>query len=129
MARIRDRDTLPELLLRRALWKMGFRYRLRARLPGRPDIVFTRDRALVFADGCFWHGCPIHYVAPKTRSDYWTPKIVANVARDKRNDEILRAAGWAVIRLWEHDIEEDANACARTVAAFLRSQRRLSSKK
>lgn len=129
MARIRDRDTVPELLLRRALWKMGYRYRLRPRLPGRPDMVFARDRVLVFADGCFWHGCPIHYISPKTRGDYWVPKIMANIARDKSNDEILRAAGWAVIRLWEHDIEADANACARTVATLLRSRRRLNSKK
>lgn len=129
MARIRDRDTVPELLLRRALWKMGYRYRLRPRLPGRPDIAFTRDRVLVFADGCFWHGCPVHYVEPKTRRTYWSPKIVANIARDRRNDEVLRASGWIVIRLWEHEIEVDAQHCARRVVSILRRCRRRHTKK
>lgn len=128
MSRIRDRDTVPELLLRRALWEKGYRYRLRPRLPGRPDIAFTRARVLVFADGCFWHGCPVHYVVPKTSSSYWSSKIATNIARDKHNDEVLRVAGWTVIRVWEHDIEEDADACARRVAAVLRRRRRRNSK-
>lgn len=128
MARIRDRDTIPELLLRRALWHMGYRYRLRPHLLGRPDIAFARQRVLVFADGCFWHGCPVHYVAPKTRKAYWSSKVMANIARDKRNDELLSAAGWTVLRLWEHDIEGNPNACARKVAAVLRRRRRPNTK-
>ncbi|GAC1674408.1 MAG: hypothetical protein NVS9B2_23860 [Steroidobacteraceae bacterium] len=116
MSRIRDRDTVPEMLLRKALWKMGLRYRLRQRLPGRPDIAFSSAKLLVFADGCFWHGCPEHYRTPKTRTSYWSPKIDMNIARDRRNDALLRAAGWHVVRLWEHEIESDPEASARRVA-------------
>ncbi|MGH8075709.1 MAG: very short patch repair endonuclease [Lysobacter sp.] len=124
MSRIRDRDTVPEMLLRRALWKMGLRYRLRPRLPGRPDMVFSSAKLLIFADGCFWHGCPTHYRPPKTRTGYWLPKIDMNIARDRRTDELLRAAGWHVLRIWEHEIESDPEACARKVAERLCRLRR-----
>lgn len=124
MSRIRSRDTLPEMLLRRTLWRMGLRYRLRSTLPGRPDIVFSSEKLAVFVDGCFWHGCPTHFRAPKTRAEYWSPKIDANIARDRRNDEALHASGWHVCRLWEHEIETNPEASARKVAALLLELRR-----
>jgi DNA mismatch endonuclease (patch repair protein) len=72
-------------------------------IPGRPDIALTRARIVVFVDGCFWHGCAEHAVAPKANADWWRSKLDANVARDRRNDATLRASGWVVVRVWEHE--------------------------
>lgn len=105
MARIRGRDTRPEMRLRKALWHAGLRYRLQVRVEKcAPDVVFPSARVAVFVDGCFWHGCPDHYTFPRTRRDFWLGKLRANVERDIRQSEALRAAGWTVIRLWEHEV-------------------------
>jgi DNA mismatch endonuclease (patch repair protein) len=112
MARIRGQDTEPELQLRRALWSQGLRYRLRIRIAGsRPDLVFPRHRVVVFIDGCFWHGCPYHYVRPRTRHDFWAQKLSANVERDRRLTEQLGQQGWRVVRLWEHEVLDHAAEC------------------
>ncbi|HYO69174.1 MAG TPA: very short patch repair endonuclease, partial [Archangium sp.] len=79
MSRIRGKDTSPERLLRSALWRAGLRFRLQSRTPyGRPDVVFSKARVAVFIDGCFWHGCPDHYVRPRTRNDFWSSKLLEN---------------------------------------------------
>jgi len=107
MSRIRSRDTGPELRLRRALWAGGLRYRLHATTPvGRPDLVFPGPRVAVFVDGCFWHGCPEHYVRPRSRTDFWTGKLRANIDRDRRQTLELENQGWRVVRLWEHTVYE-----------------------
>lgn len=103
MSLIRSKDTKPELVLRSALHRRGLRYRLHAaRLPGKPDIVFSGPKFLVFVNGCFWHGhkCPTGHV-PKTNSVFWAQKITANRARDARNIKQLRAMGWKVSVVWE----------------------------
>ena len=116
MSQIRGMDTKPEVVLRKALWHLGFRYRIRNRLPGQPDLVFTSFRTVVFVDGCFWHKCPEHFVQPKTRTQFWLKKINGNVARDQRNNEALRSEGWHVVRIWEHETKESLeNAVARVV--------------
>lgn len=105
MSRIRGRDTRPEQLLRRALWKVGLRYRLNYRVPvGRPDIVFPGARLAIFIDGCFWHGCPVHYVRPRTSREFWSRKLRENVERDIRQTRVLEGKGWKVERFWEHDV-------------------------
>jgi DNA mismatch endonuclease (patch repair protein) len=106
-------DTAPELRLRSALHALGWRYRVNFRLKFseaavRPDIVFTRRRVAVFIDGCFWHGCPVHMSWPKRNAAFWKQKIEANRARDEMQDRLLREAGWTVVRLWEHQLDEDA---------------------
>lgn len=105
------RDTTTELAVRRILHARGLRYRVDfAPVPGlrrRADIVFTRARIAVFIDGCFWHGCPVHATHPKQNSDYWGPKLAANIARDADTNALLVAAGWAVLRFWEHQTPED----------------------
>ncbi len=107
MSRIRGRDTSPELLLRSALWRAGLRFRLHARTPhGRPDVVFPRLKVAVFIDGCFWHGCPEHYVRPRTRDEFWSSKLRENVERDRRQTLLLEEGGWRVCRFWEHQIFE-----------------------
>lgn len=104
MSRIRSSDTKPEKRLRRILWQNGRRFRKHYPVAGlRVDIAFTRAKVAVMVDGCFWHGCPAHYRRPKERQNYWDAKLKRNLARDKRDDESLRRAGWHVVRIWEHE--------------------------
>lgn len=107
MAGIKSRDTKPELEVRRFLHKSGLRYRLHGRkIPGKPDIVLPRHRAVVLIHGCFWHQhprCKFAYV-PKSRPEFWIPKLAANVARDKRNAIELRKLGWRIFTVWECQI-------------------------
>ncbi len=103
MAAIRSGDTRPEMILRKGLHARGFRFRLHgADLPGKPDIILPKYRALIFVNGCFWHGhgCAL-FVWPKTRAEFWRLKIEGNVARDRRNEATLSASGWRVARVWE----------------------------
>jgi DNA mismatch endonuclease (patch repair protein) len=115
----RSRDTKPELAVRRLLHAAGLRYRVNFRpsptLRRTADIVFTRRRIAVFIDGCFWHGCPIHGTSPKANAGYWGPKRAANVARDRDTTTQLVAAGWTVLRYWEHE-DPTAVAAAITLA-------------
>jgi DNA mismatch endonuclease (patch repair protein) len=103
----RRTDTKPEMALRRALHGQGLRYRkdYRLDLDGarvRPDIAFTARRVAVFVDGCFWHACPEHGTKPASNTWYWGPKLARNVERDRAADAALVAAGWQVVRVWEH---------------------------
>jgi len=103
MSGIRARDTRPEMQVRQILHRMGFRFRLHVRkLPGTPDIVLPRWRAVVFVHGCFWHGhdCP-YFRLPKTRTDFWREKISRNQHKDYSARQSLRAAGWRVGIVWE----------------------------
>ena len=107
MKATRRRDTAPELAIRSALHRAGLRYRVdKAPLPGvrrRADVVFAAARVAVYVDGCFWHGCPLHATWPKANAEFWRRKIEANRARDADTDAALAAAGWEVIRVWEHE--------------------------
>lgn len=104
MARMPRRDTKPEMHLRRELHRRGLRFRVAvAGLPGRPDIVFTRARLIVFVDGCFWHRCPAHHTEPKNNALWWRQKLDRNVERDREKDELLAEQGWLVIHVWEHE--------------------------
>lgn len=127
MAAIRSRDTKPELVLRRGLHALGFRFRLHSRrLPGRPDMVFAKYRAVIFVNGCFWHGhdCDL-FRWPATREDFWRRKIGATVARDHAARTALSEAGWRTATVWECAIKgrsrHDPAALIATVANWLRS--------
>lgn len=116
MSRIRGKNTSPELLLRRALHAAGLRYRIHYRTPaGRADLAFVGARVAVFLDGCFWHGCPDHYVRPRSRTEFWSAKLAENVARDRRQTLTLEAVGWRVCRLWEHEVFETLPAVVRRI--------------
>ncbi len=120
MARIRSRNTTPELRLRKALWAAGIRYRVDYKTPaGRADVAFITKKIAVFVDGCFWHGCPRHYVSPRSSVDFWSAKLTENVERDRRQTLALEAAGWQVIRVWEHEVFESADTVIAAVVAAL----------
>ena len=121
MSHIKRRDTKPERLLRSSLWLRGLRYRVDVKLPGRPDIAFTRARLAIFVDGCFWHGCPVHGRTPNSNRDYWEPKLRRNVERDRANEEKLKEMGWIVLRFWEHEVKNDL---AQTVERVLNELRK-----
>lgn len=123
MARIRSKHTKPERVLRSALWAAGLRYRLHvSELPGRPDIVFKGSRVVVWVDGCFWHGCPEHYVYPRTRREYWSRKLARNVERDRQQTYALENAGWRVVRVWEHDIRGNLENTVERIQGAVRRE-------
>jgi DNA mismatch endonuclease, patch repair protein len=123
MSRIRSKDTSPELRIRKGLHRLGFRFRLHDKnLPGRPDLVLPRYRTVIQVRGCFWHGheCPDGHI-PKSRRDYWEPKLRANAERDERNDQRLKEMGWRVIVLWEceHKSNRDLKTQLKKISAIL----------
>lgn len=129
MARVRAKNTGPELALRHRLWAAGYRFRLHTRLPGKPDLVFPKYRTVVFVDGDFWHGRQWQLRGFKSLDDqmarvhgseYWIAKLKRNVARDRWVDDQLRNLGWKVVRVWESDIATSVDAVASHVDAALR---------
>ena len=126
MARIRGRDTGPELYVRRAVWRQGFRYRLHVkRLPGTPDLVLAQYRVALFVHGCFWHrhGCAKSN-RPSSNQEYWDSKFKRNVARDAENQAKLRQMGWTVVTLWECRLREDTDDALHLLES-LRTSRRM----
>lgn len=122
MERQGRRDTKPELALRRAVWRLGLRYRVDiAPIPGRrrADLVFTRAKVAVYVDGCFWHSCPTHATIPKANREWWVEKLETNVRRDRDTDSRLAAAGWMVVRVWEH---EPVDVAADRIAVLVRGR-------
>ncbi|MBA2740506.1 MAG: very short patch repair endonuclease [Actinobacteria bacterium] len=118
MARVRTRDTAPEIALRRALYAAGLRgWRLHRRLPGRPDLAFGRARVCVFVDGAFWHGHPDVYHGQS--GEFWDRKIARNRDRDARVDAELADRGWSVLRIWDFEVEQDPTECVRRVQEAL----------
>lgn len=121
MRSVRLRDTAPELVVRKLLHGMGLRYRLHKKgLPGTPDIVLDRFSMVVFVHGCFWHrhpGCK-YSSTPKTNQDYWLPKFEANIERDARKEEALRALGWRVLVVWECETRDRAKLESRLRREF-----------
>lgn len=125
----RPRDTRTEIAFRRALHATGLRFNKHRRpvegLRCEPDLLFPGPRLAVFIDGCFWHACPEHRsVRPKTHADWWSQKLDGTVARDRRNDAALEAAGWSVLRIWEHEPTADAVDRVITRIAELRGRTR-----
>ena len=124
MRSVRQRDTAAELALRRELHRLGLRYRVNARplqaVPRRADVVFRNARVAVFVDGCFWHSCPDHGSMPRANSAWWKAKLARTRERDAETAAVLREAGWAVVRMWEH---EDHRTVAETVRSIVVARR------
>lgn len=126
MASIRSRDTQPELIVRRHLHGLGFRYRLAPRdLPGKPDLVLPKHGVVIFVHGCFWHGhtgCRFATV-PATRTEFWTDKIATNRARDHLKETQLLASGWRIAVVWECGLKTEREVALRQLVTFIRSRR------
>jgi DNA mismatch endonuclease (patch repair protein) len=128
MSLIRSRDTKPELLVRKALYKKGFRYQLyRKDLPGKPDLVFPKYKSIILINGCFWHGhnCP-SFKLPLSNIEYWKSKIAKNMARDIKNLQLLRDRGWRVYIVWECSLrkiewKDQPNRVVELIAEWLQS--------
>ena len=124
MSKQRRRDTAPELMVRRILFSRGVRYRVDARpepdLRCKADIMWRGCRLVVFIDGCFWHGCPVHATRPKANEEWWARKLDGNVQRDRRIDAELTLRGWTVLRFWEH---EDPSSVADAICIELATLR------
>jgi len=108
MSRIRSKNTEPELLVRRFLFAKGYRYRIHDRkLPGKPDIVLTKYKTVIFVNGCFWHGhenCK-YFVLPKTKTEWWLNKINQTISQDQKNKNILKQEGWSIFVIWECELK------------------------
>lgn len=121
MSLVKSKNTGPELLVRKLVHSLGYRYRLHgAKLPGKPDLVFAKRKKVVFVHGCFWHrhaGCK-KATTPATRLDYWLPKFERTVERDQQSLERLSALGWSALIVWECDLK-DLNALGQRLKAFL----------
>ncbi|MGY6023146.1 very short patch repair endonuclease [Streptomyces spinosirectus] len=124
MSRQGRRDTAPEVAVRRLLHASGLRYRVNVPVPGARrrtiDIVFGKIKLAIFMDGCFWHGCPQHATQPKANAEWWRTKLDKNIARDRETTDQLRAAGWTVLRFWEHESPEEV---ARQIADIVTERR------
>ncbi len=122
----RPRDTALERSIRSALHREGLRFRKHKRpvvdIRCEADVVFPTERLAVFIDGCFWHGCPQHATRPAANGEWWAAKLNGNMKRDRLNDERLRAAGWTVVRIWEHEKERVAAKRVSEVLEALRSE-------
>ena len=123
MSHIRSKDTSIELKVRKYLFSLGYRYRVNyKKLPGKPDIVFTKKKIAIFIHGCYWHGhnCNSRYAhVSKSNTDYWNTKIQRNQERDKRNIEQLEKDGWKVIVLWECEIKDNFEEKSKYILSFL----------
>lgn len=123
MSHIRSKDTMPEILLRKALWARGWRYRKNyTALPGTPDIALTRRKIAIFVDGDFWHARG-HTSNPgeqiSTNQEYWQKKLSRNVERDREVNDALTEAGWLVLRFWESDIKANLDTCIKKIEEYL----------
>ena len=119
MSRIKSRDSKIEILLRKELWKRGFRYRKNSgKYFGKPDIVLKRHKTVIFVDSCFWHGCKKHCRIPTARKNYWVEKISRNAERDREIVKHYKKDGWKIFRVWEHEMKT-ANGLNRIIDKIL----------
>ncbi|MES4891653.1 very short patch repair endonuclease [Streptomyces sp. NPDC096012] len=127
MSRQASKNTAAELTVRRLLHAAGLRYRVEYPVPGMPrrrmDVAFTSVKVAVLIDGCFWHGCPEHATQPKSNAQWWRQKLDRNMARDVETTEHLVAAGWMVLRFWEHEPPEEVALRIAAAVELRRAQR------
>lgn len=116
MSRIKSSNTKTEISFRKYLWSQGIRgYRLHSRITGKPDLYFPKKKLAVFIDGCFWHKCKKCFVKPKTNVKFWTEKINSNIKRDLKVNKKLKSENIKILRLWEHEVDNDPGNCYRQI--------------
>lgn len=123
MKRIRGKNTIPELIVRKLVYSLGYRYRLHGKkLPGKPDLVFAGRKKVIFVHGCFWHGhnCK-RGKPPKSNLEYWLPKLKGNRRRDSRNQKLIAASGWTFLVIWQCEIE-NVTSLKEKIVTFLESR-------
>ncbi|MGA8940861.1 MAG: very short patch repair endonuclease [Acidobacteriaceae bacterium] len=126
MRAIRNKNTKPELIIRKSLFALGYRYRLHSKhLPGKPDLSFPSRKKVIFVHGCFWHqhaimSCPIR-VVPSSNTQYWGPKLLRNVVRDREHAAALRTLGWKVLVIWECELRQNERKALCKIEKFLGS--------
>ena len=124
MRAIRNKNTKPELIIRKSLFALGYRYRIHPKhLPGKPDLSFPSKKKAIFVHGCFWHQhaaktCPIR-VVPSSNTQYWGPKLLRNAARDREHTAALRKLGWNVLVIWECELRRDEQKTLSKIERFL----------
>ncbi len=126
MQSIRSKNTKPEIILRKQLWKYGLRYRIHGKdITGKPDIYIKGKKVAVFVDSDFWHGRLYQEgkAVPKTNQDYWIPKLERNIERDKKVNKILLDEGWTVIRCWESTLKKSLQECASTIMNIIENKK------
>jgi len=124
MSKIRGKNTKPELMFRKALWRKGVRYRVNSKqLPGKPDVSIKKYKLAIFVDGEYWHGYNWDERKPKlkTNRNFWIPKIERNMQRDEEVNQQLNALGFTVFRFWEHEIKKDLNTCINDIMVYLQT--------
>lgn len=120
MRAVKSKDSKIEVKVRSALWQLGFRFRKNVNtLPGKPDIVFSKKKAVIFIDSCFWHGCPKHLRKPSSNQEYWNKKIARNIERDVEVNTIYQNMNWKLLRIWEHELKESFHDCINNIATFI----------
>lgn len=116
MSKVKSKDSKIEILLRKELWRNGFRYRKNSiKYFGKPDIVLPKYKTVIFVDSCFWHGCKKHGSMPQTRREFWENKINRNKSRDNEVSRFYKKEGWNIIRIWEHDLCFDIEKVTRKI--------------
>lgn len=125
MRAVKGKNTTPELIVRRLVFALGYRYRLHLKdLPGKPDLAFPRLRKVIFVHGCFWHGhnCPRGARVPVQNREYWVRKIARNIARDKCAGATLKKLGWKSLVIWECDLKGNLGELEAVISSFLKSR-------
>ena len=120
MSSVKSKETRIEILIRKELWKKGYRYRKNASgYFGKPDVLLKKFKTVIFIDSCFWHGCKKHGTIPKVRNKFWKEKIERNKERDREVNKHYKKIGWKVIRVWEHEIKKNPEKAIQKVIKFI----------
>lgn len=120
MRAVKSKKSLIENSVTHELWKKGIRFRRNvSELKGKPDIAIKKDKIVIFIDSCFWHMCPVHCKIPKSNVEFWMEKLIRNRERDLITTQFYKENNWSILRVWEHELRDDFEACINTIYEFI----------